>query len=283
MDNIRLYAFADEAGSSMDAQVKALLRNGLQGIEIRGVDGVNISVISTDKAKEVRKLLDDNGLITWSIGSPIGKIRLDEDFDKHLDLLRHTLEIAKILDAKNMRIFSFYLPKGDDHAIHKASVLERMAKLLEISEHYGVTLCHENEKGIYGDTARHCWELLDALPQLGGIFDPANFVQCGEETLHAWNLLKNRIHYLHIKDAMWDSAVVPAGLGDGNVLQIVKDYLSRGGVNMTIEPHLMEFDGLKDLEESGDTSVVGKRYIYPSADAAFDAGCSALRKILVEV
>ena len=283
MDTIRLYAFADEAGSSMDDQVKALLRNGLQGIEIRGVDGVNISAISTEKAKEVRKLLDDNGLVTWSIGSPIGKIRLTEDFEKHKDLLRHTLEIAKILDAKNMRIFSFYLPKAEDHAIHRQAVLDRLASLLEISENYNVTFCHENEKGIYGDTARHCWDLLDALPQLQGIFDPANFVQCGEETWNAWNLLKERIHYLHIKDALGDSSVVPAGLGDGNILCIVKDYLSRGGRDMTIEPHLMEFDGLKDLEESGDTSVVGKRFVYPSADVAFDAGCDALRKILAEV
>lgn len=283
MENIQIYAFADEAGSSMDAQVKALRRNGLQGLEIRGVDGENISVISVQKAKEVRKLLDDNGLVTWSIGSPIGKIRLDENFEQHKDLLRHTLDVAKILDAKNMRIFSFYLPKEDDPYVHRQAVLDRMESLLEISESCGVSLCHENEKGIYGASAQRCRDLLDSLPRLQGIFDPANFVQSGDDPLEAWNLLKDRIRYLHIKDAMSDSCVVPAGLGEGRIAEIVKDYLSRGGREMTLEPHLVEFDGLKDLEESGDTSVVGKRYVYPSADVAFDAGCSALRKILAEV
>ena len=66
-----------------------------------------------EKAKEVRKKLDDNGLITWSIGSPIGKIKLDADFEAHLDTFRHTLEVAHILGAENLRLFSFYT-KGFD-------------------------------------------------------------------------------------------------------------------------------------------------------------------------
>ena len=72
----KLYAFADEASKEMDGQIRAMLRNGLNGLEIRGVDGENVSKITTEKAKEVRRKLDDNGLITWSIGSPIGKIKL---------------------------------------------------------------------------------------------------------------------------------------------------------------------------------------------------------------
>lgn len=283
MDKIQLYAFADEAGSSMDAQVKALHRNGLQGLEIRGVDGENVSVITIQKAKEVRKMLDDNGLVTWSVGSPIGKIRLDEDFDAHQDLLRHTLDVANVLGAENMRIFSFYMPKNSDPVIHRQLVMDRMGRLLEIAESSGVSLCHENEKGIYGDTAVHCRDLLDTLPKLKGIFDPANFVQCGENALQAWNILKDRIYYLHIKDSMEDSCVVPAGNGAGCIPHIVKEYLGRGGMAMTLEPHLMDFVGLKDLEESGDVSIVGKYYTYSSADEAFDAASNALKKILEEV
>lgn len=283
MDKFQLYAFADEAGSEMDAQIRALLRNGLNGLEIRGIDGENVSVITCDKAKEVRKKLDDNGLVTWSIGSPIGKIRLDEDFEAHQDLLRHTLDVANILGAKNMRIFSFYMPKDSDPSVHRQLVMDRMGKLLEIAEKSGVALCHENEKGIYGDTSIRCRDLLDTLPKLKGIFDPANFVQSGEDTIQAWERLKDRIYYLHIKDSLEDSCVVPAGLGAGNIPYIVKEYLARGDKAMTLEPHLVEFDGLKDLEESGDVSVVGKHFSYSSADAAFDAACAALKKILAEV
>ncbi|MBP5295433.1 MAG: hypothetical protein J6Y95_06920, partial [Lachnospiraceae bacterium] len=73
------YAFADETHPEIDLQIRALLRNGLQGLEIRDVDGTNISEITEEKAREVRNKLDANGLVTWSIGSPIGKSELTED------------------------------------------------------------------------------------------------------------------------------------------------------------------------------------------------------------
>ena len=116
-----------------------------------------------------------------------------------------------------------------------------------------------------------------------GIFDPANYVQCNEDTLRAWEMLKNYIHYLHIKDALPDGSVVPAGKGHGNVAVIIKNYLAQGGTAITLEPHLKIFDGLKELEESGNASVVGSQYRYPSKNAAFDAAAAALKEILQEV
>ena len=274
----KLYAFADEASKEMDGQIRAMLRNGLNGLEVRGVDGENVSKITLEKAKEVRKKLDDNGLITWSIGSPIGKIKLTDDFEAHLDTFRHTLEIAHILGAENLRMFSFYMPKGEDPAPYKGQVMDWLGRLVEVGADSGISLCHENEKGIYGDTAVRCLEVLETYPTLKGIFDPANFVQCHDDTKAGWALLKDRIHYLHIKDAI-DSKVVPAGMGQGNVAYIVKEYLAQGGCAMTLEPHLKVFDGLKELEAPGEESIVGK-FVYPDSDAAFDAACNALKNIL---
>ena len=156
--------------------------------------------------------------------------------------------------------------------------MDWMGKMLEVGADSGIALCHENEKGIYGDTAVRCREILDAFPILKGIFDPANFVQCEEDTIAAWKLLKDKIHYLHIKDAIGIN-VVPAGMGDGNVAYIVKEYLAQGGSAMTLEPHLKVFDGLKELEAPGEESVVGK-FVYEDSDAAFDAACNALKNIL---
>lgn len=279
---VKIYAFADEASSSVDGQILAMKRNNLSGLEIRGVDGVNVSAISTDKAKEVRLKLDDSGLTTWSIGSPIGKISIRDDFDAHIELYKHVLEIADILGAKNIRLFSFYIPKGELPSIYRQEVIERMGMFLDIAHGTDITLCHENEKGIYGDTADRCLDLHTSLPRLKAVFDPANFVQCGENTLSAWEKLKEYTHYLHIKDALSDGSVVPAGNGQGNVPFIVKDFLLRGGSAMTLEPHLTVFDGLNALEGSEDVSVIGK-YAYPSANAAFDAACRALKNILSEV
>lgn len=273
----KLYAFADEASKEMDGQIRAMLRNDLNGLEIRGVDGENVSKITLEKAKEVRKKLDDNGLITWSIGSPIGKLKLADDLEAHLETFRHALEIADILGAKNLRLFSFYT-KGLDPADCKGQVMDWMGRLLEVAQGCDINLCHENEKGIYGDTADRCLEILNAFPVLKGIFDPANFVQCGEDTIRCWKLLKDHIYYLHIKDAI-GAKVVPSGMGEGNVPYIVKEYLAQGGNAMTLEPHLKVFDGLKELEAPGEESVVGQ-FVYPDSDAAFDAACNALKTIL---
>lgn len=279
MKNLHMYAFADEASGQMDGQIAALRRNHLHGLEIRGVDGQNISDISIHKAREVRKKLDDAGLSVWSIGSPIGKIDIvNGDFPAHADKLRHTLTLANELGAKRLRMFSFYLPAGKAD-VWRNKVFDQVGEMLRAADGSGVTLCHENEKGIYGDLAGRCLELHQAFPALAGVFDPANFVQCGQDTLEAWELLKPFIQYLHIKDALSDGRVVPADKGIGHVQAILDDFRARGGCDVTIEPHLSVFDGLRDLERAGEETKIDP-YCYPSSDAAFDAACNALKALV---
>lgn len=278
MKNVNIYAFADEASSDIDGQINAMKRNKLKGIEIRGVDGENISDITPEKAKEVKGKLDDNGLIAWSVGSSIGKISITDNFHNHLEKFKHTLEIANILNASNIRIFSFYLPENALKSDYKNEVIDRLGKLCIMVKDLGVTLCHENEKGIFGDTAESCLELFDELPNLKGIFDPANFVQCGVDTLKAWDLLKEYIYYMHIKDAKTDGLIVPAGYGDGNIEKIVNSFISMGGKHFTIEPHLSLFNGLKNLEREGDTSKIS--FNYPDSNIAFDTACETFKNLL---
>ena len=278
--SINIYAFADEANPNIDGQIKAMKRNALHGLEMRNVDGVNVSDITLEKAKEVKTKLDANGLITWSIGSPIGKIDIEnDDFKAHLEKLKHTLEIANVLDSKNIRMFSFYMPEGKEISNYKNEVIDRLGQMYEISKEYGVLLCHENEKGIYGDIPERCLELHKALPELKGIFDPANYVQCGVDTLKAWDMLKDYIYYMHIKDAKADGTVVPAGMGDGNVEKVVKNFLEKGGKAFTIEPHLTVFEGFSHLERKGEKSEISE-YGYPDSDTAFDAACNAFKGLL---
>ena len=279
MNRPMLFGFADEASPRVDAQIAALLRNGMDGVELRNVDGENVSDIRLDKAREVRSRLEDAGLITWSIGSPIGKIDLvRDDFAAHLDKLSHTVEIARALGAGNIRMFSFYYPAGEDPARYRDEVIERLVRMVEVCKGSGVVLCHENEKGIYGDVAARCLDIHNSVPELAGIFDPANYIQCGQDTAEAWRLLKHRIKYMHIKDALADGTVVPAGCGIGNVKQIVRDYLENGGMALTLEPHLRVFDGLEKLERGNRTPAMD--YAYESGDAAFDAAAAALRALL---
>ena len=279
MNPMNLYAFADEASSWIDEQIAAKVRNGLNGLEIRGVDGQSIADISMEKAREVRRKLDDAGLVCWSMGSPIGKIGItDEKFPAHLDQLRHVLDLADVLGAGNLRMFSFFVPEGQAEE-YRNQVIDRMGQMIKAARGSSVALCHENEKGIYGDVAARCHDLLTTFPALEGIFDPANFIQSGQDTVEAWTLLKNRIKYLHIKDALPSGKVVPAGKGIGEVKKILDDYRSMGGSAVTIEPHLSVFDGLKGLEQSGNRTQIDD-YCYENSNVAFDVACDALKELL---
>lgn len=276
----RIFAFADEADPSFEGQLEAMRQNELDGLEIRGVDGKSVADITPAEARELKRRLDDAGLITWSIGSPVGKIQIeDDDFEEHKENFKRLLEIAHILEAENLRMFSFYMPAGKDPALYKNEVIDRLGVLATLAVGSGVLLCHENEKGIYGDTAARCLELLEAVPLLRAVFDPANFVQCGQDTLQAWDLLKTYVKYLHIKDAAEDGSNVPAGQGVGNIPHILEQYRLQGGTEITLEPHLSAFAGLGGLEREGDKSQVGGLH-FANTREAFDAGVAALKVLL---
>ena len=272
----QLAAFADEAGASLTAQIQALQRNSIPFLEIRNVDGHNIADLTAAEAAEIRGRLDDAGISVCSIGSPYGKIKITDDFAPHLSLFCRGLELAHMLGAKRIRLFSFYIPEGDVPEIYRDAVMERLVRFCEKAHGSEIMLCHENEQGIYGDTAARCTDIHRSIPQLRAVFDPANFIQCGQDTLAAWELLAPYIEYIHIKDAKTTGTVVPAGQGDGHIRSLLQKYK---GSLLTLEPHLRVFDGLASLEKGGHVSGIDGS-MYPSADAAFDAAADALRKIL---
>ncbi len=277
--NYKLCAFADEASNSFDGQIKALLDNGLSYLEIRNLDGKNVADLSITEAKELRARLEDKGLGVWSVGSRLGKIGIRDSFAPHLDELSHTLELADTLGCNKIRMFSFYIPEGEAPEIYRDEVMERLTRFTDTAKGSGIKLCHENEKGIYGDTAERCLDVLKNVPKLGAVFDPANFVQCGEDTLRAWELLEKHIVYMHIKDSLADGRIVPAGKGEGNVPKLLERYEKIGGSVLTLEPHLFIFEGLQSLEKR-EIEKKDFPYEYATPELAFAAACAALREYI---
>ena len=159
-------------------------------------------------------------------------------------------------------------------------MLRRLEIMLTLAEEAGVQLVHENEKGIYGDTAERNADLLAHFgDRLGFAFDPANFIQCGVKPIEAFGQLHERITYMHIKDAlMADGAVVCAGHGDGNVPEILRRLNAEreGEVILTVEPHLTVFKGLDQLQDE----QLKHHESYPDSRTAFHAAVTALREIL---
>lgn len=253
MEHIILSGFSDEIAPELDLQLAAIREWGLSHIELRAADGVNVSDFSTEKVKEVKNKLAGAGVSVSSIGSPIGKIGVEEDFAPHLEKLKRTLEIQKELGAPYLRMFSFYIPQGRAPEDFREEVLDRVGRMAEEAKAWDSVLLHENEKGIYGDSAPRCKELLDAFygPHFKAVFDFANFVQVGQQTLPAYELLKPYVEYVHVKDAQWGTgAVVPAGQGDGHVKEILTDLTGGGWKGfLSLEPHLTDFAGLAALEQ----------------------------------
>ena len=278
----KLAAFADESSNSFLGQIDALKRNNYQFLEIRNLDGKGVTQLTTEEAKEIKKMLEDNGLGICSIGSPIGKIAIDGDFDEHMNSYKHTLELGNIFGASYIRLFSFFMPKNEEPEKYRDLVLERMSVIARTAKEYGITACHENEKGIYGDIARRCLEMLEAVPELRAIFDPANFVQSGQDALEAWELLHPYVEYMHIKDSMPDGRNVSPGQGAGHVKEIVAKYVAQGGTMFTLEPHLYNFVGLKALEQEDDQSQVGGM-AFKTSEEAFDYAVNNLNEILEEI
>lgn len=277
MKQFTLAAFADEAGSDVEVQIRALQENGVPCLEIRGVGDKNVTDLTVDEAKELKKRLDDAGISVWSIGSPLGKISVGDEFAPHLDTFKHTLELSRVLGAGNIRMFSFFCPKGEA-AYCRDIVFERLHQFCAAAQGSGITLCHENEKGIYGDTADRCLDILQNFPAIKAVYDPANFLQCGEDTIRAWELLEPYIAYMHVKDVREDGVVVPAGQGHGRILELLERYEKIGGQVLTLEPHLAVFKGL-DALENGEKTKIGE-FEYPSQRDAFDAAVNALKGLL---
>lgn len=278
LESSRISGFADEIAVDMDTQIALLKELGIEWVEFRSGDGKGVADYSLEEAKDLRRKLDENGIRVSALGSPIGKIGIEEDFAPHLKLLEHLTELAGVLGTSYIRMFSFFIPEGKDPADYRDEVFGRTKAMVEMAKEKGVVLLHENEKGIYGDVAQRC---LDLMRNFYGehyrcTFDFANFVQCGQDVLAAYEMLKPYITYVHVKDAVMETGeVTPAGEGDGHVAEILRRLDGEGYKGfLSLEPHLVDFAGLKNLEKDA------KERKRSDGEQAFSQAYYALRKIL---
>ncbi|ULL18109.1 sugar phosphate isomerase/epimerase [Paenibacillus sp. H1-7] len=268
---ITLTGFADEISPDLELQLDVMASVGISHIELRGVWGKNVLDLSDEEVAQIKKRLDERGFRISSIGSPIGKISVTDDFEPHLIRFRRAIELSRAFEAPYIRIFSFFIPEGHDAGDYREVVLDRMKQLTRIAEQEGAQLLHENEKDIYGDIGERCLDILQACdsPHLRGAFDPANFVQCGVRPMtEAYPLLAPYVDYIHIKDAkMGSGKVVPAGEGDGELRELVRELKQRGYAGfMSLEPHLSAAETFQGY----------------SGPELFVTAVEALKKLLVE-
>ncbi len=253
MAKMILSAFADEYSENFEKQLSFLNSQDIGYLEIRGVNGKNVSVLTESEVKECKKALDNHRIKICSMGSPLGKIKISDDMDAHLETAKNVFEAANIFGTKYCRMFSFYLPEGEAPEKYKNEVLERLERLISLAESYGIILCHENEGRIYGETPERCRELIDAFGgRLKCVFDMGNFVLNGCKPYpDGYELLCDSIEYFHIKDSFAAGAIVPPGCGEAHIKEIINEHLKKSDKDffVSIEPHLQTFDGFNALTD----------------------------------
>lgn len=246
--------FADEISSDLQTQLVLLKKLDLRWLEFRSAGGVNVADHTLQQAEVVRQILDAQNLRVSAVASPLGKIGIDEDFTAHMQRMEHVLDISDILGCDQVRVFSFFIPKGDNPEVYAAEVFRRTEEMVAVAQKRGKCLLHENEKGIYGDTVDRCLKLMQTFggKHYKAIFDFANFVECGQDTVAAYQTLRPYIHYIHIKDASAKThEVVLPGSGDGQLAQVLHMLDSDGYEGfLSLEPHLVDFAGLQGLEQN---------------------------------
>ncbi|RDY31564.1 sugar phosphate isomerase/epimerase family protein [Lachnotalea glycerini] len=278
LKNAIITGFADEIHRDVEVQVKLMKELGISYLELRSANGKSIADYTLEEAKALKKYLKENQINVSAIGSPIGKIQITDEFESHFNVFKNVVEIAKIMETPYIRMFSFFIPEGENPENYSKEVFARMKRMVDYAKEQKVVLLHENEKGIYGAMALQCQKLFESFygDNFKATFDFANFVQCKQETVEAYEMLKPYIEYIHIKDALWDNGkVVPAAQGDGNVKEILQKLDQEGYCGfLSLEPHLTEFEGLKNLEKNPE-----KREL-TDGEAAYTIAYQALMKLI---
>lgn len=238
-----LSGFADEISPEPKEQLAVLAAESITCLELRSAWSVNVAAFTGDQVAEFRALIGDAGVEVSAIGSPIGKIGVDAPFGPELERMKRVADIAGEFGTSIVRVFSFFLPKGEPPERFRSKVIDRMGALAEIAEARGLILAHENEKEIYGDVPERCADLITSVasPALLATFDNANFVQCGVRPFtDAYPLLRPHLVYLQVKDARFaDGEVTVAGAGDGELRETLTALRDSGFAGfMSLEPHL---------------------------------------------
>ena len=246
----KISGFCDEITDDFSDQLDAMQALGINFVEVRNlaVNGKSKAVIvdlTEEDLQAAKRELDSRGMRVSAIGSPIGKIMVTDDFAAHLERFKGALRAADILDTPYIRMFSFFIPEGEDPNSHRDEVMRRLQALSAAARQHrsDILLLHENESDIYGDTPARCKDIFETVgaENLRLTLDPANFVACGVKPFsEALPALQPWLHYMHVKDKESQAGkVVIAGDGAAEWRELL-GALKHAGYDgfFSLEPHL---------------------------------------------
>ena len=270
----QLSAFADEATDDFLGQVKYLASENVGHIELRFVNKKNVVNLSKAELAETGKIIADYGLGVSAIGSPVGKVRLDENFTEHLDMFKRAVECTLFFKTRFIRVFSYYAPEDKNIEGYRSEVLDRFGAKVAVIKDVDIVMVHENDTNIYGHSAANCADMVEAVnsDKLRLVYDPGNFVWgqgIVDNIKTCWPKMKPYVVHVHIKDWQLGSDVgsIP-GQGDGQINELLQELVRCNYAGfLTMEPHLQ----------------VGGQFSGITGPELFSEAIRAVRKIAAEV
>ena len=255
-----LTGIGDEAGSDLEAQIRATRELGWQHLEARNIElpgfpKANLHDLADAAFDLTADRLAAAGLKTYCFGSTVMNWarRIGDPFELTLAEVARCLPRMQRLGTRFVRIMSFK-PGDDEHRIPRA-VFERVREVTQRFLDAGLQPVHENCMNYGGMSWQHALELLDQCPGLKWVFDTANPVfnpdrskakpWPRQDPWEFWEHVRDHVAHIHIKDARWiptrnDADYTWPGEGDGRVRDILEDALARGyDAALSIEPHMV--------------------------------------------
>ncbi len=237
---------ADEASPRLADQIRAHQELGFEHIELRMVDGKQLTALSDREFDAVRSELDAAGLQVSCFASAIANWArpISNDLQTDIDDLERNLTRMQALGCPYIRVMS-WPNAGLSQEEWKDEAVRRMRRLAQIAEQGQVTLVLENCDGWAAQSSKHMLEFLRAVdsPALRVVFDTGNAPGHAQNSLEMYVTVKPYVSYVHIKDAYLDTDgrahYVWPSEGHGYVRQILADLVqSEYGGGVSIEPHL---------------------------------------------
>jgi len=237
---------ADEAGSTIEQQIKAHQELGWEYIELRMVEAESIAILNDEKFEQIVTKLQEAGIKVSCFASKIGdwSRKISGSFKDDIRDLKIAIPRMQRLGTRYIRVMSWPNDdwKEDDW---KREALRRMGELTRMAEEAKIILAHENCSG-WGARPETCRELIETInsPYLKVLYDTGNPPVEGFDAHEFYQAVKNHIAYVHIKDAFLKE---PSGKvtftfpaeGDGRVNKVLKNlFLSGYDGFVSIEPHL---------------------------------------------
>ncbi|HEX3000172.1 MAG TPA: sugar phosphate isomerase/epimerase family protein [Armatimonadota bacterium] len=194
---------SDEAGNGIAQQIAAHKELGWKHLELRGIDGKNLTDVDDATFAQVVEAVEAAGMQVCSFASQLANWsrKITNDFAVDREEMERAVPRMQRLGTRFIRCMSY--PNDNfsdvewrDEAVRRLKVLARMA------EDGGVLLLHENCNGWGGESPENSLELLERVdsPAFKLVFDTGNPFMHRQNAVEYLRKVIDHVVHVHIKD-----------------------------------------------------------------------------------